>query len=233
MRAMTSRIVDGSRFQEFKELYGPTIVTGFARIMGYPVGILANNGVLFSESSLKGAHFIELCTMRKIPLVFLQNITGFIVGRQYEHGGIAKDGAKLVHAVANADVPKFTVIVGGSYGAGNYAMCGRGYSPRLLWMWPNAKISVMGGEQAANVLLTVKMRQLEKEGVTMTPEEQKAFKAPVIERYESEASAYYSTARLWDDGILDPRDTRAAVGLGIAMALNAQVPDQKYGVFRM
>jgi 3-methylcrotonyl-CoA carboxylase beta subunit len=233
MREVIARIVDGSRFQEFKELYGPTIVTGFARVMGYPVGILANNGVLFSESSVKGAHFIELCTIRKVPILFLQNITGFIVGRQYEHGGIAKDGAKLVHAVANADVPKFTVIVGGSYGAGNYAMCGRGYSPRLLWMWPNAKISVMGGEQAANVLLTVKMRQLEKEGVTMTPEEQKAFKAPVIERYESEASAYYSTARLWDDGILDPRDTRSAVALGIAMALNAPVPDQRYGVFRM
>jgi acetyl-CoA carboxylase carboxyltransferase component len=233
MREVIARIVDGSRFQEFKELYGPTIVTGFARIMGYPVGILANNGVLFSESSVKGAHFIELCTMRKIPLVFLQNITGFIVGRQYEHGGIAKDGAKLVHAVANADVPKLTVIVGGSYGAGNYAMCGRGYGPRLLWMWPNAKICVMGGEQAANVLLTVKMRQLKGEGITMTPEEQKAFKAPVIERYENEASAYYSTARLWDDGILDPLDTRSALALGIAMSLNAPIPDQKYGVFRM
>jgi acetyl-CoA carboxylase carboxyltransferase component len=233
MREVIARIVDGSRFQEFKELYGITIVTGFARIMGYPVGILANNGVLFSESALKGAHFIELCTMRKIPLVFLQNITGFIVGREYEHGGIARNGAKLVHAVANADVPKFTVIVGGSYGAGNYAMCGRGYDPRLLWMWPNAKISVMGGEQAANVLLTVKMRQLKKEGVEMTPQEQEAFKAPVIERYENEASAYYSTARLWDDGIIDPLDTRSALALGIAMSLNAPIPDQKYGVFRM
>jgi len=233
MREVIARVVDGSRFQEFKELYAPTIVTGFARIMGYPVGILANNGVLFSESAVKGAHFIELCTTRKVPLVFLQNITGFIVGREYEHGGIARNGAKLVHAVANADVPKFTVIVGGSYGAGNYAMCGRGYDPRLLWMWPNAKISVMGGEQAANVLLTVKMRQLKKQGREMTPEEQAAFKAPVIERYESEASAYYSTARLWDDGILDPLDTRSALALGIAMSLNAPIPDQKYGVFRM
>jgi acetyl-CoA carboxylase carboxyltransferase component len=233
MREVIARIVDGSRFHEFKELYGITLVTGFARIMGYPVGILANNGVLFSESAMKGAHFIELCTMRKIPLVFLQNITGFIVGREYEHGGIAKDGAKLVHAVANADVPKLTVIVGGSYGAGNYGMCGRAYAPRLLWMWPNAKICVMGGEQAANVLLTVKLRQIRKKGGDMTPEEQEAFKAPIIERYENEGSAYYSTARIWDDGIIDPLDTRAALGLGIAMALNAPVPDQRYGVFRM
>ena len=233
MREVIARIVDASRFHEFKELYGPTLVTGFARIMGYPVGILANNGVLFSESAMKGAHFIELCTIRKIPLVFLQNITGFIVGREYEHRGIAKDGAKMVHAVANADVPKFTVIVGGSYGAGNYGMCGRAYDPRLLWMWPNAKICVMGGEQAANVLLTVKLRQLKKEGKEMTPEEQEAFKAPIIERYEHEASAYYSTARIWDDGIIDPLDTRAALGLAIAMALNAPIPDQRYGVFRM
>jgi acetyl-CoA carboxylase carboxyltransferase component len=233
MREVIARIVDGSRFHEFKELYGITLVTGFARIMGYPVGILANNGVLFSESAKKGAHFIELCTMRKIPLIFLQNITGFIVGRQYEHGAIASDGAKLVHAVANADVPKFTVIVGGSYGAGNYGMCGRAYDPRLLWMWPNAKICVMGGEQAANVLLTVKMSQLKKQGREMTPEEQQAFMKPILERYENEASAYYSTARLWDDGIIDPLDTRQALGLGIAMALNAPVPDQRYGVFRM
>ncbi len=233
MREVIARIVDGSRFHEFKELYGITLVTGFARIMGYPVGILANNGVLFSESAMKGAHFIELCTMRKIPLIFLQNITGFIVGREYEHRGIAKDGAKLVHAVANADVPKLTVIVGGSYGAGNYGMCGRAYAPRLLWMWPNAKICVMGGEQAANVLLTVKLRQIRRKGGDMTPEEQDAFTAPIIERYENEASAYYSTARLWDDGIIDPLDTRAALGLGIAMALNAPVPDQRYGVFRM
>jgi acetyl-CoA carboxylase carboxyltransferase component len=233
MREVIARIVDGSRFHEFKELYGITLVTGFARIMGYPVGILANNGVLFSESAMKGAHFIELCTMRKIPLIFLQNITGFIVGREYEHGGIAKDGAKLVHAVANADVPKLTVIVGGSYGAGNYGMCGRAYAPRVLWMWPNAKICVMGGEQAAHVLLTVKLRQVRKKGGDMTQEEQDAFKAPILERYENEASAYYSTARLWDDGIIDPLDTRAALGLGIAMALNAPIPDQRYGVFRM
>ncbi len=233
MREVIARLVDGSRFHEFKELYGITLVTGFARIMGYPVGILANNGVLFSESAKKGAHFIELCTTRKIPLVFLQNITGFIVGRQYEHGAIASDGAKLVHAVANADVPKFTVIVGGSYGAGNYGMCGRAYDPRLLWMWPNAKICVMGGEQAANVLLSVKMRQLKKQGKEMTPEEQKEFMKPVIEGYEREAAAYYSTARLWDDGIIDPLDTRSALGLGIATALNAPIPDQRYGIFRM
>ncbi|MBN2565125.1 MAG: methylcrotonoyl-CoA carboxylase [Candidatus Eisenbacteria bacterium] len=233
IREVIARLVDGSRFHEFKELYGITLVTGFARIMGYPVGIVANNGVLFSESAMKGAHFIELCTIKKIPIIFLQNITGFIVGREYEHGGIARNGAKLVHAVANADVPKFTVIVGGSYGAGNYGMCGRAYGPRLLWMWPNAKIGVMGGEQAANVLLTVKMRQLEKQGHTMTSEEQEAFKAPVIEKYEKEASAYYSTSRLWDDGILDPLDTRSALALGIAMSLNAPIPDQKYGVFRM
>lgn len=233
IREIIARLVDGSRFQEFKELYGPTLVCGFARVMGYPVGILANNGVLFSESSLKGAHFIELCTMRKIPLVFLQNITGFIVGKQYEHGGIARDGAKLVHAVANARVPMFTVIVGGSYGAGNYAMCGRGYDPRLLWMWPNSRICVMGGEQAANVLLTVKMRGLKREGKTMTPEEQQAFLKPIIRRYEKEAGPLYSTARIWDDGILDPLDTRSALALGISMSLNAPIPDQKYGIFRM
>ncbi|HYW69071.1 MAG TPA: carboxyl transferase domain-containing protein [bacterium] len=233
IREVIARLVDGSRFHEFKELYGMTLVTGFARIMGYPVGIVANNGVLFSESAQKGAHFIELCTIKKIPLIFLQNITGFIVGREYEHGGIARNGAKLVHAVANADVPKFTVIVGGSYGAGNYGMCGRAYQPRLLWMWPNSKIGVMGGEQAANVLLTVKMRQLKKQGHEMTPEEQEAFKAPVIAKYEKEASAYYSTARLWDDGIIDPFDTRQALALGIAMSLNVPIPDQKYGVFRM
>ena len=233
MREVIARLVDGSRFHEFKELYGITLVTGFARIMGYPVGILANNGVLFSESAKKGAHFIELCTTRKIPLVFLQNITGFIVGRQYEHGAIASDGAKLVHAVANADVPKFTVIVGGSYGAGNYGMCGRAYDPRLLWMWPNAKICVMGGEQAASVLLTVKMRQLKRQGKKMSPGEQQAFMRPMIERYEEEAAAYYSTARLWDDGIIDPLDTRSALALGIAMSLNATIPDQRFGVFRM
>jgi len=233
IREVIARLVDGSRFQEFKALYGPTLVCGFARIMGYPVGILANNGVLFSESSLKGAHFINLCTMRKIPLIFLQNITGFIVGKEYEHRGIAKDGAKLVHAVANADVPKFTVIVGGSYGAGNYAMCGRAYEPRLLWMWPNSRICVMGGEQAANVLLTVKMRALAKKGIQMSPEEQDEFRRPIQEKYENESSPYYSTARLWDDGILDPLDTRMALALGIAMSLNAPIPDQRFGVFRM
>ncbi|KPL05032.1 MAG: methylcrotonoyl-CoA carboxylase [candidate division Zixibacteria bacterium SM1_73] len=233
IREVIARIVDGSRFQEFKELYGPTIVTGFARIMGYPVGILGNNGVLFSESSLKAAHFINLCTMRKIPLIFLQNITGFIVGKQYEHKGIAKDGAKMVHAVANADVPKFTVIVGGSYGAGNYGMCGRAYDPRLIWMWPNAKICVMGGEQAANVLLTVKLRALKKAGKTMTKEEQEKFMEPTLKKYEEESSPYYSGARLWDDGILDPLETRTALALGISMALNASIPDQRFGVFRM
>lgn len=233
IREVIARIVDGSRFQEFKPLYGISLVCGFARIMGYPVGILANNGVLFSESSLKGAHFINLCAMRKIPLLFLQNITGFIVGKQYEHGGIAKNGAKLVHAVANADVPKFTVIVGGSYGAGNYGMCGRAYEPRLLWMWPNARICVMGGDQAANVLLTVKMRALEKKGVKMSPKEQEEFRQPTLEKYERESTPYYSTARIWDDGILDPLDTRTALGLGIAMALNAPIPDQRFGVFRM
>ena len=233
IREMIARLVDGSRFHEFKERYGPTIVTGFARIMGYPVGILGNNGVLFSESSMKAAHFMELCAVRKIPLIFLQNITGFIVGKQYEHGGIAKDGAKMVHAVANADVPKFTVIVGGSYGAGNYAMCGRAYGPRLLWMWPNAKICVMGGEQAASVLLQVKMRALEKKGVKMSQEEQDAFMRPTIEKYENESSAYFSTANLWDDGIIDPLDTRTALGLGIAMSLNAPIPDHRFGVFRM
>ncbi len=233
IREVIARLVDGSRFQEFKELYGPTLVCGFARLMGYPVGILANNGVLFSQSSLKGAHFVTLCAMRKIPLIFLQNITGFIVGKQYEHGGIAKDGAKLVHAVANADVPKFTVIVGGSYGAGNYAMCGRAYGPRLLWMWPNARISVMGGEQAANVLLTVKLKRLKEQGVEMKEEEKQELMKSILEKYEEEATPYYSTARLWDDGILDPLETRAALALGIAMSLNAPIPDYRVGIFRM
>lgn len=233
MREVIARIVDGSRFQEFKELYGTTLITGFARIMGYPVGIIANNGVLFSESSLKGAHFIELCTIRRIPLIFLQNITGFIVGKKYEHGGIAKDGAKMVHAVANADLPKFTVIIGGSYGAGNYAMCGKGYNPRLLWMWPTGKICVMGGEQAADVLATVKIKQLQAEGKTLSEEEIRAIREPIIYKYESEAIPYFSTARLWDDGIIDPIDTRNVLALGISMALNAPIPFQKYGVFRM
>jgi acetyl-CoA carboxylase carboxyltransferase component len=233
IKELIARVVDGSRFQEFKELYGTTLVCGFARIMGYPVGILANNGVLFSESSLKGAHFVTLCAMRKVPLVFLQNITGFIVGKQYEHGGIAKDGAKLVHAVANADVPKFTVIVGGSYGAGNYAMCGRAYAPRLLWMWPNARISVMGGEQAANVLVTVKDKSLRQQGRPMTEDEKQALMQPILDKYEHEGSPYYSTARLWDDGILDPLETREALALGIAMSLNSPIPDYKVGIFRM
>jgi acetyl-CoA carboxylase carboxyltransferase component len=233
MKEIIARIVDGSRFQEFKELYGQTLVCGFARIMGYPVGILANNGVLFSESSLKGAHFVTLCSMRKIPLIFLQNITGFIVGKQYEHEGIAKDGAKLVHAVANADVPKFTMIVGGSYGAGNYAMCGRAYAPRILWMWANARISVMGGEQAANVLVTVKIKRLKEQGEKMSKAEQEKLMKPILEKYEQEASPYFSTARLWDDGILDPLETREALGLGISMSLNAPIPDYKVGIFRM
>lgn len=233
IREVIARLVDGSRFHEFKELYGTTLVTGFARFMGYPVGILGNNGVLFSESSLKGAHFIELCTIRKIPLLFLQNISGFIVGRQYEAGGIARDGAKLVHAVANAQVPKFTVMVGGSYGAGNYAMCGRGYFPRLLWMWPNSKICVMGGEQAADVLATVKVRQLEKEGQKLSEKEIEEIRRPIIEEYEAKSSPYYSTARLWDDGIVGMTETREAIALGIAMSLNREIPDQKYGVFRM
>jgi acetyl-CoA carboxylase carboxyltransferase component len=233
MREVIARIADGSRFHEFKELYGPTLVCGFARIMGYPVGIVANNGVLFSESSQKGAHFVSMCAVRKIPLIFLQNITGFIVGKQYEHGGIAKDGAKMVHAVANAQVPRFTVIIGGSYGAGNYAMCGRGYSPRLLWMWPNARIAVMGGEQAASVLLQVKMEAMKATGQTLSEEEQDKIKAPILARYEEESSAYFSSSRLWDDGILDPLDTRTALGLGISMALNAPIPEHKFGVFRM
>ena len=233
VREVIARIVDGSRFHEFKELYGTTLVTGFARIMGYLVGIIGNNGVLFSESSVKGAHFIELCTERKIPLIFLQNISGFIVGRQYEAGGIARDGAKMVHAVANADVPKFTVVVGGSYGAGNYAMCGRGYFPRLMWMWPNSKICVMGGEQAADVLATVKVRQLEKEGKKLTEQEINGIRQPIIEKYEAESLPYYSGARLWDDGIIGMTETREALALGISMSLNAPIPDQKYGVFRM
>jgi acetyl-CoA carboxylase carboxyltransferase component len=233
IKEVIARLVDGSRFQEFKELYGNTLVCGFARIMGHPVGILANNGVLFSESSLKGAHFVTLCSMRKIPLIFLQNITGFIVGKQYEHGGIAKDGAKLVHAVANADVPKFTVIVGGSYGAGNYAMCGRAYAPRLLWMWPNARISVMGGEQAANVLVTVKEKRLHEQGQEMTEAEKQEVMKPILEKYEHEGSPYYSTGRLLDDGILDPQETREALALGIGLSLNAPIPDYKVGIFRM
>jgi acetyl-CoA carboxylase carboxyltransferase component len=228
-----ARIVDASEFHEFKELYGPTLVCGFARIMGYPVGILANNGVLFSESALKGTHFIEMCAQRKIPLVFLQNITGFMVGRTYEAGGIAKDGAKMVTAVTCAQVPKFTVIIGGSFGAGNYGMCGRAYEPRQLWMWPNARISVMGGEQAANVLLTVKKDQLWRKGKELTKEEEEAITAPILKKYEVEGNPYYSTARIWDDGVIDPVDTRLVLGLGISAALNAPIPEWKPGVFRM
>lgn len=234
VREIIARLVDGSKLHEFKKNYGNTLVCGFARIMGFPVGIIANNGVLFSESAQKAAHFIELCDKRKIPLVFLQNITGFMVGKQYENGGIAKDGAKMVMAVSNARVPKFTVIIGGSYGAGNYGMCGRAYGPRQLWMWPNARISVMGGEQASNVLFTVKQDQLKAEGKkTMTDEEAAAFKAPTLEKYEHESSAYFSTARLWDDGIIDPVDTRKVLAMGISAALNAPFEDQKFGIFRM
>ena len=232
-REIIARIVDGSRFHEFKNRYAPTLVTGFAHIMGYPVGILANSGVLFSETSLKGAHFIELCTQRNIPILFLQNITGFIVGKQYEHGGIARDGAKFVHAVANAQVPKFTVVFGGSFGAGNYAMAGRGYDPRLLFMWPNSKISVMGGEQASHVLIQVKEEQLAAKGKTMDPEEREKLRQEILKKYEEEGSAYFSTARLWDDGILDPVDTRKYLAMGIAASLNKKFPETKYGVFRM
>ena len=234
VREVIARIVDGSRFHEFKALYGATLVSGFAHIWGYPIGILANNGVLFSESALKGTHFVEMCSQRGIPLVFLQNIAGFMVGRQFEAGGIAKDGAKLVAAVSNAAVPKFTVIIGGSYGAGNYGMCGRAYQPRFLFTWPNARISVMGGDQAANVLLTVKKDQLAREGKKpMTPTEEEEFKRPTLEKYASESSAYYSTARLWDDGIIDPADTRMVLALCIAASLNAPFPDRVHSVFRM
>ena len=233
IREVIARIVDGSEFHEFKELYGQTLVCGFARIMGYPVGILANNGVLFSESSQKGAHFVSMCSVRKIPLLFLQNITGFIVGKRYEHQGIAKDGAKLVHAVANAQVPKFTIIVGGSYGAGNYGMCGRAYDPRLLWMWPTAKICVMGGEQAAGVLTDVKVRALTRQGKKLSKAEIEEIRKPILEKYKNESSAYFSTSRLWDDGIIDPLDTRNILGLAISMSLNAPILDHKFGVFRM
>ena len=233
VKEIIARIVDGSKFHEFKTLYGTTLVCGFARIMGYPVGILANNGVLFSESALKGSHFIEICCQRKIPLVFLQNITGFMVGKKYESGGIAKDGAKMVSAVACAQIPKFTVIIGGSFGAGNYGMCGRAYQPRQLWMWPNARISVMGGEQAANVLLTVKRDQLWRKGIGMTKKEEKELTDPILKKYEMEGSPYYSTARIWDDGVIDPIDTRMVIGLGISASLNAPIPDWKPGVFRM
>jgi 3-methylcrotonyl-CoA carboxylase beta subunit/propionyl-CoA carboxylase len=233
VREVIARLVDGSRFDEFKRLYAPTVVTGFARLHGFLVGFVANNGVLFSESALKATHFIELCNMRGVPLVFLQNVTGFMVGRQYERAGIAKDGAKMVHAVANSTVPKFTVVIGGSFGAGNYGMCGRAYDPRFLWMWPNARISVMGGEQAASVLSTVKRDQLAREGRTLTPEEDAHIREPILEKYEREGSPYYSTARLWDDGIIDPLHTRDALALGISAACNAPVPPVRYGIFRM
>jgi 3-methylcrotonyl-CoA carboxylase beta subunit len=233
VREVIARIVDGSRFTEFKREYGSTLVTGFARIWGHPVGIIANNGVLFSESAMKGAHFIELCDQRAIPLLFLQNITGFMVGRDYEAGGIAKHGAKMVTAVACARVPKFTVVIGGSYGAGNYSMCGRAYSPRFLWMWPNARISVMGGEQAASVLATVRRDQLEASGSEWPAEDEAAFKAPIREQYEHQGNPYYSTARLWDDGVIDPLDTRMVLGLALSVAGHAPLPPVRYGVFRM
>ena len=238
IREVIARLVDGSEFQEFKARYGTTLVCGFAHLHGYPVGIVANNGILFAESALKGAHFIELCNQRNIPLVFLQNITGFMVGRKYENAGIAKDGAKMVTAVACSHVPKFTVVIGGSFGAGNYAMCGRAYGARFLWMWPNARISVMGGEQAASVLATVKRDGLEAAGKTWSAEEEEAFKAPIREQYETQGSPWYATARLWDDGIIDPADTRRVLGLALSAALNAPIErttttEQRYGVFRM
>lgn len=232
-KEIIARIVDGSLFHEFKERYAPTLTTGFARVMGYPIGILANNGVLFGETALKGAHFVELCTSRNIPILFLQNITGFIVGKQYERGGIARDGAKFVHAVANADVPKFTIVFGGSFGAGNYAMAGRAYEPRFLFMYPNSKISVMGGEQAAGVLVTVKEEQLKAAGKTMSDEERASMQQAILKKYEEEGSAYFSTARLWDDGIIDPADTRKILGLAIAISRNRKYEKTQYGIFRM
>ena len=233
VREVIARIVDGSRFDEFKARYGTTLVTGFAQLYGMPVGIVANNGILFGESAQKGAHFIELCAQRGIPLVFLQNITGFMVGRRYENGGIAKDGAKMVTAVATAQVPKITMLIGGSFGAGNYGMCGRAYSPRFLWMWPNARISVMGGEQAASVLATVRRDGIEAKGGSWTADDEEAFKAPIRQQYETQGHPYYATARLWDDGIIDPADTRRVLALGLSATQNAPVPDVKFGVFRM
>ena len=233
IREVIARVVDGSEFDEFKKLYGTTLICGFAHIYGYPVGIIANNGILFSESALKGTHFIELCSQRGIPLVVLQNITGFMVGRKYEEGGIAKDGAKMVTAVACARVPKFTLVVGGSFGAGNYAMCGRAYGARFLWMWPNARISVMGGEQAANVLGQIKRDALERRGESWPESDEEAFKAPIREQYEHQGHPYFASARLWDDGIIDPADSRMVLGLGISAALNAPVEKSTFGVFRM
>jgi 3-methylcrotonyl-CoA carboxylase beta subunit len=233
IREVIARIVDSSEFHEFKARYGKTLVTGFAHIHGYPVGIIANNGILFSESALKGAHFIELCNQRNVPLVFLQNITGFMVGKKYEQAGIAKDGAKMVTAVACSHVPKFTVVIGGSFGAGNYAMCGRAYGARFLWMWPNARISVMGGEQAASVLATVKRDGIEARGGEWSKQDEETFKAPIREQYERQGHPYYATARLWDDGIIDPADTRRVLGLAISASMNAPIEPQRYGVFRM
>jgi 3-methylcrotonyl-CoA carboxylase beta subunit len=233
VREVITRVVDGSRFHEFKQLYAETLVCGFAKIWGHDVGIVANNGILFAESARKGAHFIELCNQRRTPIVFLQNISGFMVGKEYENNGIARDGAKLVTAVACSVVPKFTVVIGGSYGAGNYGMCGRAYDPRFLWMWPNARISVMGGEQAASVLATVKRDGIERKGGEWSAEEEEAFKDPIRAQYEHQGSPYYSTARLWDDGIIDPLDTRRVLGMGLAAAANAPVPPPAYGIFRM
>jgi 3-methylcrotonyl-CoA carboxylase beta subunit len=233
VREVIARVVDGSEFDEFKQLYGTTLVTGFAHLYGYPVGIVANNGILFSESAQKGAHFIELCSQRGIPLIFLQNVTGFMVGSKYEAGGIAKDGAKMVTAVASTRVPKFTLILGGSFGAGNYGMCGRAYSPRFLWMWPNARISVMGGDQAANVLAQVKRDAMELRGESWPAADEEAFKAPIRDQYETQGHPYYASARLWDDGIIDPADTRTVLGLGLSAALNAPVEPTRFGIFRM
>src|ERR1019366_10438585 len=233
VREVIARIVDGSEFDEFKRLYGVTLVTGFAHIWGMPVGIVANNGILFSESAQKGAHFIELCAQRRIPLVFLQNITGFMVGKKVENAGIARDGAKMVTAVATVQVPKLTVLIGGSFGAGNYGMCGRAYSPRFLWMWPNARISVMGGEQASSVLATVKRDGIEARGQAWSEAEERAFKAPLLEQYEHQGHPYYASARLWDDGVVDPADTRRVLGLSLAATLNAPIVATKFGVFRM
>jgi 3-methylcrotonyl-CoA carboxylase beta subunit len=233
VREVIARLVDDSAFDEFKRLYGSTLVTGFAHVWGFPVGIVANNGILFGESAQKGAHFIELCAQRGIPLVFLQNIAGFMVGRKYEAGGIAKDGAKMVTAVATAAVPKFTVIIGGSFGAGNYGMCGRAYSPRFLWMWPNARIGVMGGEQAASVLATIRRDGIEAKGGAWPAEEEDAFKAPIRHQYETQGHPYYATARLWDDGVIDPADTRRVLALGISASLNAPIPPTRFGLFRM
>ena len=233
VREIIARIVDGSKFLEFKKLYGPTLVTGFAKIMGFKVGIVANNGILFSESSQKGAHFIELCGQRKIPLVFLQNISGFMVGKKYEEGGIAKDGAKLVTAVSTVNVPKFTVIIGGSFGAGNYGMCGRAFSPRFMWAWPNSRISVMGGEQAANVLATVKKDVNARRKIKWSKKEENIFKTKILDQYETEGSPYFASSRIWDDGIIDPADTRFVLGLSISAAYNKPIEQTKFGLFRM